>query len=113
MERMALEEPAVFTACKEDSHVDLHLDLLASLQLLGGKAASCLNYCGLISWYLDILSQVCSKLRAESSTDDTNAPRLNIKFRGEPVALGLPVQDVRGGYGVRGGINLKHLYHEI
>ena len=37
---MVLEEPGVFTACKEDSHLDLHLDLLASgaLHLLGGKA---------------------------------------------------------------------------
>ena len=39
MEGMALEEPGVFTAFKEDSHLDLHLDLLASLHLLGGKAA--------------------------------------------------------------------------
>ena len=53
MEGMTFEEPGVFAACKEDSHVDLHLDLLASRQLLGGKAASCLNYYNiLVSWYL-------------------------------------------------------------
>ena len=41
MEGRALEEPCIFTACKEDSHLVLHRDLLASgaLHLLGGKAA--------------------------------------------------------------------------
>ena len=55
MEGMALEEPGVFTAFKEDSHLDLHLDLLASLHLLGGKAA--LNIQTLLSQLLrfDIL----------------------------------------------------------
>ena len=57
MEGMALEEPGVFTAFKEDSHLDLHLDLLASgaLHLLGGKAA--LNMQTLLSQLLrfDIL----------------------------------------------------------
>ena len=41
MEGRALEEPCIFTACEEDSHFELHLDLLASgaLHLLGGKAS--------------------------------------------------------------------------
>ena len=49
---MALEEPGVFTAFKEDSHLDLHLELLASgaLHLLGGKAA--LNMPTLLSQFL-------------------------------------------------------------
>ena len=50
---MALEEPGVFTAFKEDSHLDHHLDLLAStgaLHLLGGKAA--LNRPTLLSQFL-------------------------------------------------------------
>ena len=57
MEGMALEEPGFFTAFKEDSHLDLHLELLASgaLHLLGGKAA--LNRRTLLSQFLrfDIL----------------------------------------------------------
>ena len=57
MEGIALEEPCIFTACKEDSHSDLHLDLLASgaLHLLGGKAS--LNMKTLLSQLLrfDIL----------------------------------------------------------
>ena len=57
MEGMALEEPCIFAACKLDSHLDLHLDILASgaLHLLGGKAA--LNVQTLLSQLLrfDIL----------------------------------------------------------
>ena len=54
---MALKEPGIFTASKEDSHLDLQPDLLASgaLHLLGGKAA--LNMKTLLSQLLqfDIL----------------------------------------------------------
>ena len=59
--------------------------------------------------------QVSSQLRAESSTDDTNAPRPpTIIVRGRPAALGLAVRDLRGwNFGGRGGNNLKHLYQEI
>ena len=57
MEGIALEEPCIFAACKEGSHLDLHLDILASgaLHLLGGKAA--LNVQTLLSQLLrfDIL----------------------------------------------------------
>ena len=50
-----LEEPHIFTACKDDSHLDLHLDLLdqGHFIFLGAKQRwicrlCCLNYWGLI-----------------------------------------------------------------
>ena len=65
MEGMALEEPGVFTAFKEDSHLDLHLDLLASgaLHLLGGKAA--LNRPTLLSqflWFDNLVTGIVSSV---------------------------------------------------
>ena len=65
MEGMALEEPFIFTACKEDSHLDLHLDLLASgaLHLLGGKAA--LNRPTLLSqflWFDNLVTGIVSSV---------------------------------------------------
>ena len=76
---MALEDPCIFTACKEDSHLVRPSSSSGSLHLLGGKAT--LNMQTLLPQLLrfDILvtwswSQESSQLRTDSSTDDTNAP---------------------------------------
>ena len=69
---MALEEPGVFTAFKEDSHLDLHLELLASgaLHLLGGKAA--LNMKTLLSqllWFDILVTRIVSSVLTARSRE--------------------------------------------
>ena len=121
MEVMALEDPCIFTACKEDSHLVRPSSSSGSLHLLGGKAT--LNMQTLLSQLLrfDILVTriVSSVLTARSRQFYWR----NTKARRQPSAASnhhVPCRagsawlgDMRGGHGGRGGNNLKHLYHEI